>query len=303
MRFLIISAGAVGGYFGGRLAEKGEDVTFLVRENRQKQLNENGLVIKSIHGDTILENPKTIRAGEETERFDVVLLGTKAYHLSTVIQDIKLFIHNDTMIIPMLNGMKHMDMLLEEFSDDQVMGGLCFIESTLDEDGAILQSSPIHEFVFGERTVEQSERVARLEQAFKGVNASMKSSQHIMKDMWHKYMFISALSGVTTLFKSAIGPIREAEGGSKLIKQLFTEIATIMRHENAPISDGIEEVQIAKISDMTYEMKSSMLRDMEKGASVEADHLQGYLLELADKHQLETTVLQAVYTNLKVYEL
>jgi 2-dehydropantoate 2-reductase len=300
MKFLVVGAGAVGGYFGARLAEKGEDVTFLVRKGRQEQLREKGLVIKSVNGDVTIQ-PKTILSSEHG-LFDVILIGTKAYHFEQALEDIKHFVHSETVIIPMLNGMKHVERLKQMFPEQCVIGGLCFIESTLSEEGEVIQTSPFHKFMFGEWNGEKTERIKKIEEAFSGTNAMVSVSSQIVREMWHKYLFIATFSGVTTLFQQPIGPILEMPLGSKLTRNLLNEIAEIMRVEGAPIAENIEEKQFASICDMAYEMKSSMLRDMEKGLSVEGDHLQGYLLELAEKHHIQVPVLEAVYVNIKLYE-
>ena len=173
MRVLVVGAGAVGGYFGGRLLEKGVDVTFLVRERRKKQLQERGLVIHSVHGDAVL-SPKLLVTGEQAEPFDVVIFSNKAYHLPEAIRDAKPYVGEATMILPLLNGMAHMDMLWKEFGKDNVLGGLCFIEATLNENGEIVQTSASHDVRFGEWSGERTERVLALEQLFSGCNARFR---------------------------------------------------------------------------------------------------------------------------------
>lgn len=173
MRILVVGAGAIGGYFGGRLLEKGEDVTFLVREKRFKQLSENGLVINSLHGNIKLE-PKLIMSREKTAPFDVILLSTKAYHLEGAIDSIRPYIGKDTMILPLLNGIAHIDYLVKEFGKKHVLGGLCFIESTLDENGHVIQTSPNHDLVFGERNGEMTERIQALQKVFAGTKAQFQ---------------------------------------------------------------------------------------------------------------------------------
>jgi 2-dehydropantoate 2-reductase len=301
MRVLVVGAGAVGGYFGGRLLEKGIDVTFLVRERRKKQLQESGLVIKSIHGDTVL-SPTTLITGEKADDFDVVIFSNKAYHLPEAIRDVKPYVGNNTLILPLLNGMAHMDMLWREFGKDNVLGGLCFIETTLDEQGTIIQSSASHDVKFGEWSGEATNRVKALESLFAGSNARFHLSERIVTDMWHKYLFITTMSGVTTLFRAPMGPICNGEYGQEILLSLLKEIASVMRAHGAPIDDEIEEKQLALMNQMMPEMKSSMQRDMEKGYMVEADHLQGYLLKLAKEYEIDTPLLKAVYHNLKIYE-
>lgn len=301
MRVLIVGAGAVGGYFGGRLAEKGEDVTFLVRENRKKQLEQNGLVLDSIHGNTKL-TPQILLSGEKAESFDVVLLSTKAYHLDAAINDMRPYVGRDTMILPLLNGMSHIDKLIEAFDEKNVLGGLCFVESTLDNNGTIIQTSPIHDLVYGERNGERTERMNRLEQVFQGTKANFQLSKQINQDMWVKYLFIASLSGITSLFRSPIGPIREKEEGLRSIEKVLQETAAIMKSIHAPLPDNIEEMQLEKLKSLGYQMKSSLQRDMEKNLPIEADHLYGYLLNIANQKNLDAPLLKVINVNLKIYE-
>lgn len=300
MKFLVVGAGAVGGYFGARLAEKGEDVTFLVRKNRDEQLRARGLVVSSTHGDVTIE-PKTIRSGG-TGTFDVILIATKAYHLEQVIEDIQPFVHKETILISMLNGIEHMTKLRQAFSCHSVIGGVCFIEATLSEAGDIIQKGSSHRFIFGEWNGEKTEHILAIEQAFANTNAQVSAVCNIQQEMWHKYLFITTVSGVTTLFQQPIGPIREVPMGTELLQNLLSEVAQIMRAEQAAIAEDIEQIQFSRVGKMNYDMKSSMLRDMEKGLPVEADHLQGYLLQLAHKHGLQAPILQSIYVNLKLYE-
>jgi 2-dehydropantoate 2-reductase len=301
MKILVIGAGAVGGYFGGRLLEKGEDVTYLVREGRQKQLQDLGLDIESIHGNVLL-HPKTILAGEEAGPFDVILLTTKSYHLDGAIKDIRPYVKEETVILPLLNGISHFETLDKEFGLGKVIGGLCFIESTLDSKGRIIQTSPSHDFVFGERNGEKTERIMKIADAFSGTKANFRLSENINQDLWHKYMFISTMSGITTLMRQPIGPIRETESGNHTIKRLQSEIFKIMKSVDAPIVEEIESMQMKQIAGLGYTMKSSMQRDMEKLAQVEVEHLHGYLLDIAQREKIDVPVLEAVYANLKIYQ-
>ncbi|BDH60341.1 2-dehydropantoate 2-reductase [Lysinibacillus sp. PLM2] len=301
MRILVLGAGGIGGYFGGRLVEKGEDVTFLVRNRRKQQIEQKGLNIKSINGDFTF-TPKLITKTDNEMPFDVVLFSTKAYHLDEAINDLKPFVGENTVIIPLLNGIAHVPPLKKSFGDERVIGGLCFIETTLNEDGDVVQTSKAHRLVFGEFDQTKTERVQKIADVFSGTKASFVLSEHIVQDMWHKYMFITALSGVTTLTRAPIGPIRESEGGQAFIRQLFEEIAQIMRAHGAPIADHIVDTHMQTIDSLSYDMKASMQRDMEKGLSIEGDHLQGYLLNLAKEYNIDAPLLKTIYQNLKVYE-
>ncbi|MCG7335607.1 ketopantoate reductase family protein [Sporosarcina sp. ACRSM] len=301
MKILIVGAGAIGGYFGGRLLEKGVDVTFLVREKRKMQLEKTGLNIDSVHGNAQLV-PRLLTTNDKTETFDVILISTKSYHLTQVIEDIRPSVKNDTTILPLLNGIAHIDLFIEHFGEETVIGGLCFIETTLDKRGTIIQKSPIHQLIYGERSGKITPRIEKLQEVFEGANAAFEVSPQIIQEMWHKYLFIATLSGITSLMGSAIGPIMTLESGRHTIASVLTEIESIMQKIGAPIQENITEEVFAKISRMPFGMKSSMQRDMEKSLPLEADHLHGFLLQHASTHQIPVPILETIYTKLKIYE-
>ncbi|ANU09024.1 2-dehydropantoate 2-reductase [Planococcus antarcticus DSM 14505] len=301
MKILIVGAGAIGGYFGGRLLEKEEDVTFLVREGKKEKLQQTGLNIHSKHGD-LQFSPKLITKNEQSRPFDVVLISTKSYQLANAIEDVQPFVGPETMILPLLNGIAHLQSLTEAFGEENVLGGLCFVESTLAEDGTIVQTSPVHQLIYGERTGEKTERIGKLESAFTGTKAEFIKSDHINQEMWHKYLFITAMSGITSMMETSIGPIRDLETGQRTIQAFLEELTAIMEKMDAPIKPGIAETQLKRINSMGAEMKSSMQRDIEKMQPTEAEHLQGYLLVRAKEMKVAAPVLEIIYTKLKLYE-
>ena len=264
-------------------------------------MEERGLVIRSVNGDFSFQ-PKLITKEDQTAPFDVILFSTKAYHLNEAIQDLKPFVGESTVIIPLLNGIAHVSLLQKEFGEEKVIGGLCFIETTLNNQGEIVQTSAANRLMFGEMKSQDSERIQHISKAFAGTKSSFILSENITQDMWHKYLFITVMSGVTTLMRAPIGPIRESEGGRDFIQNLFEECMEIMRCVGAPIKDNIVQEHMKIIDKISYNMKSSMQRDMEKGSSIEAKHLQGYLLDVAEQFSIEAPLLGAVYQNLKVYE-
>lgn len=301
MRILIVGAGAIGGYFGGRLVEKGEDVTFLVRERRKKELDSTGLNIKSTNGDYQV-TPQMITKDSKPEEYDVVLLSTKSYQLAGAIKDVESFVGKETMVLPLLNGISHIEQLIEAFGEHCVIGGLCFVEGTLDENGTIIQASSMNQLVYGERNGEKSDRIQRLTAAFDGTKAEFILSDNINQEMWHKYLFITTMSGITTLFEQPIGPIRELDSGRKTIISLLKELEKVMESIGAPIESGISDKLLGKINSLDVQMKSSMQRDAEKSKPIEVDHLQGFLLQKANEHEIAVPVLETVYTKLKLYE-
>jgi 2-dehydropantoate 2-reductase len=185
MRILVVGAGAIGGYFGGRMLQAGRDVTFLVRPKRAAELANAGLVIKSPNGDVTLKNPPTVQADGLREKFDVVLLSCKAFDLEDAIKSLAPAVGPNTAIIPLLNGMLHLNVLDAKFGADRVLGGLCAIAATLNEAREVLQLAPMQSLTFGEREGRMSDRVRAIAEAFSSVNGAT-ASEHIMQDMWEK---------------------------------------------------------------------------------------------------------------------
>lgn len=300
MRVLVVGAGAMGGYFGGRLAEKGEDVTFLVRPGRQQQLKETGLVIKSVHGD--FRSPvNTITSGDPCEPFDLVLLAVKAYHLDGAVPSIKPYIHEQTMILPLLNGIRHMETLWQHFPEKNVLGGLGFIETTLNQRGEIEQYSAIHDIVFGEWDETETSRIKQVEKLFQGAKMGARSSRKIQLEMWKKYLFISAMSGMTCLMRSSIGPILSSPYGRETYQAFLDELYSVAVLREPRLSSDLPEKILANTARLEPTMKSSMLRDMEKGLPIETDHFHGTLIEWAQKGQ-KLPILKAVYSALSIYQ-
>ncbi|MEY9617768.1 2-dehydropantoate 2-reductase [Bradyrhizobium ottawaense] len=179
MRILVVGAGAIGGYFGGRLLQAGRDVTFLVRPRRAGELASAGLIIKSPNGDVTLKNPPTVQADALKDKFDVVLLSCKAFDLDDAIKSFAPAVGPDTAIIPMLNGMKHLDILDAKFGKERVLGGLCAIAATLNEKREVVQLQPMQSLNYGERDGKLSDRVKAIDEAFKsGITGRRRQPEH-----------------------------------------------------------------------------------------------------------------------------
>src|SRR5205823_8329557 len=199
MRILVVGAGAVGGYFGGRLLAAGNDVTFLVRPKRAAELATAGLVIKSPAGDVTLKNPPTVQADKLSEKFDVILLSCKAFDLDDAIKSFAPAVGPTTSIIPLLNGMSHLDALDKKFGRERVLGGLCAIAATLNEAREVVQLAPMQSLNFGERDGKMSDRVRAIAEVFNSGNFGAVASEHVMQDMWEKWVFLASLAAATCL--------------------------------------------------------------------------------------------------------
>src|ERR1700726_1961035 len=194
MRILVVGAGAIGGYFGGRMLAAGRDVTFLVRPKRAAELASSGLVIKSPNGDVTLKNPAAVQADKLSEKFDVVLLSCKAFDLEDAIKSFAPAVGPQTAIIPLLNGMLHLDVLDRKFGDARVLGGLCAIAATLNEHREIVQLAPMQSLGFGERDGKLSNRVQAIADTMASGKFGAAASTQVIQDMWEKWVFLASLA-------------------------------------------------------------------------------------------------------------
>src|SRR5580698_6849382 len=213
MRILVVGAGAIGGYFGGRMLAAGRDVTCLVRPRRASELASAGLVIKSPLGDVTLKNPPTVQADKLTEKFDMVLLSCKAFDLDDAIKSFAPAVGPQTSIIPLLNGMLHLDVLDKKFGRERVLGGLCAIAATLNEHREVVQLQPMQSLNFGERDGKMSDRVRAIAEDMAAGKFGSVASEHIVQEMWEKWVFLASLAAATCLMRASVGVILASPGG------------------------------------------------------------------------------------------
>ncbi len=301
MRILIVGAGAVGGYFGGRLAQAGRDVTFLVRPSRAKQLDRDGLRIISPHGDAVL-TPKLVSVEEIDKPYDLVFLSVKAYALEAAMNDFAAAVGPETMILPVLNGMRHVDLLTKRFGEHAVIGGVCQVASEIDDAGRIVQLADFQQLVYGERNGETTPRLQMLDVTLQGGGFDARLSTDIMQEMWEKWVQLASLGAITCLMRGAIGEIVAVPGGADLsIKVLdeSTAVATACGHKP---SEALLSRHAGAMTAPASLLTSSMYRDLRKGAPVEADHILGDFIERGDVRGVATPLLKAAFINLRVYQ-
>jgi 2-dehydropantoate 2-reductase len=301
MRILVVGAGAVGGYFGGRLLEANQDVTFLVRPRRAAELASLGLIVRSRFGDVTISQPPTILAENLREPFDLVLLSCKAYDLEGAIESFAPAVGPNTAILPLLNGMKHMDRLDERFGPSRVLGGQCLIAAALKPDGQIVHLNDAHFLSFGERDGSHTARITAIAAAFAPARFDSRLSETIMQEMWEKWIFIATGAGITCLMRAAIGDI-VAAGASALVIKLLDECAEIATLQGFPPRASSIERARTTFTATGSPLTASMFRDIEQGARIEADHVIGDLLRRGDQEPGSHPILRIVYAHLKAYE-
>lgn len=302
MRILVVGAGAIGGYFGGRLLQAGNDVTFLVRPKRAAELASAGLVIKSPHGDVTLKNPPTVQADKITDKFDVVLLSCKAFDLDDAIASFAPAVGPNSAIIPLLNGMKHLDVLEKKFGAESVLGGQCQIAATLNDQREVVQLAPMQLLSFGERKGGSSDRVKAIAAIMASGNYGGAPSDNIMQDMWEKWVFLATIAGATSSMRAAVGDIVAAPGGRDFILGVRDECSAVATANGfAPRAAFLERTE-GLLTAEGSKMTASMYRDILNKAQIEADQIIGDLIARADAAKVAAPRLRMIYTHLKAYE-
>ena len=302
MRVLVVGAGAIGGYFGGRMLQAGQDVTFLVRPRRAAELAGAGLVIKSSNGDVTLKNPPALQADKLDEKFDVVLLSCKAFDLDDAIKSFAPAVGPQTSIIPLLNGMLHLDVLDQKFGRERVLGGLCAIAVTLNERREVVQLAPMQSLTFGERDGKMSGRVRAIAEVFASGKFGAVASEHIIQEMWEKWIFLATLAASTSLMRTSLGNILAAPGGKDFVLGVLDECIGIATAEGYGPRAPFLERSRNTLTDEGSQLTASMFRDIKAGAPVEADHVIGDLIARGDGAKVPVPRLRTAYTHLKAYE-
>jgi len=305
MRILMVGAGAIGGYFGGRLLDAGRDVTFLVREGRAQELERDGLIVRSPLGNIEYPSPPQVMAAMLDTPFDLIILSCKAYDLDSAMESFAPAVGAETLILPLLNGMAHLDRLAERFSPANVLGGQCLISLDRDASGAILHLNDTNQLSFGERDGGLTPRIHKVAEVLGNAGFDALPSDQITQEMWEKWCFIATGAGVTGSMRGSIGDV-VASGGEGLILKLLDECAQVADHAGYPLRSEVRQRFEAMLTAPGSKMTASMLRDIERGAPIEVQHVFGEMIARrpgADSSaQASLSALDYVYLHLRTYE-
>lgn len=300
MKLLFLGAGATGGYFGGYLAKAGVDVTFLVRPKRLDQLKRDGLKIQSSDGN--LDIPVKAITGDEIDTsYDAIILSAKAYDLPSAIDAITPAVGDKTLILPLLNGMKHLDTLDTAFGAGRVLGGLCHISATLTEDGTIRRFGELASLTLGPRSAEQKVPSAKLHEVLaRGIDA--RYPDDIMLAIWEKWFFLSAFASTTCLMRAPIGSIVSASKGPEFTRAVLDECIAVASANGYPPQPETLNFARSFLTDPASTLSASMLRDIQRGGQIEADQIVGDMIRRGRQHGVATPLLDLAFLHLQAYE-
>lgn len=303
MNILVQGAGALGAYFGGRLLEAGHNVAFFVREKRAIQLKKEGLKINSPEGNFESEDVTVYTLPEEVENIDLIILAVKGYHLDQALPQVQTIVERTgAFVLPLLNGMEHVERLQQAVGKEKVIGGFAAIIATLNEHGHVVHTSNSSAAKFGALHSAQTAICEQLEEINEQVKTNLLREENILKHMWKKYILITAFSGITSAMQLPAGYIASSEASFNVAKKVIYEMSHLAELEGISLTDQEVEKMASNLKGFKPTATSSMHQDMRKGLPIEVEHLHGGALRLATKHSVEIPVIETLYGILKPYE-
>ncbi|WIX75762.1 2-dehydropantoate 2-reductase [Amycolatopsis carbonis] len=300
-RILVVGAGATGGFFGGRLVQAGRDVTFLVRPGRAAALMERGLRITGLGEETVL-TPKLVRAGELTEPYDLVLFTVKAAGLEQAIEDMTPAVGPDTLVLPVLNGLRHLDALVARFGEERVLGGVAIVMTTVDGAGDIRRLFDLQSLTYGARTGPAPAGLAEAHELLSGAGFDTALSSDITAAMWAKWVFIASIGAVTSLMRGTVGDVAAQPGGIAFAEAVVAECAAVAAATGHPLEAAALENARGSVTEVGSPRAPSLYRDLTAGLPVEGEQIFGDLVDRAHSLGVSVPLLELVRLNLRVYQ-
>lgn len=294
MKIAIIGAGGVGGYFGGRLAEAGFDVTFLARGEHLKAMQQNGLTIKSIKGNFKVSPVNATDRISAIGSADLIIIALKAWQIKDIAKDLGDLANRDTMVLPLQNGVSVIDELKEQLKLENIIGGLCRIISKVESPGVINHSGVEPTIIFGELDNAETARIHKLKAVFDHAGITARISDDITADLWKKFIPI-CVSGLLAVTGTTYGELRELKETRQLMLELLDEIFLLSQKAGIRIEPDFVAKAVAFIDSFPYDSTSSLTRDIREGKPSELEYQNGTVVKLADKYDAEAPVNRFIY--------
>ncbi len=303
MRIAILGAGSVGGYFGGRLAQAGEDVVFIARGEHLNALLKNGLRVASINGDFVVQSVQATNDPATIGTVDVVLVGVKAWQLSEAAEAIRPMIGPETVVLPLQNGLEAPALLSEVIGDQHVLGGLCGLFCYVAGPGHIVHAGTDPFVKFGELDNQRSQRVELLLDVFKKAGVTAKIPSDIQVAMWMKFLLITVWSGIGAVTRAPAGIWRSLPETRRMAKQSLGEIIAVAAAHDVALPKNALEATMAIYDGLVPQSTASLQRDVMQGRPSELDAQIGAVVRFGQKADVATPWHTFIYNSLLPMEL
>lgn len=302
MKIAIIGSGGVGGYFGGKLANAGYDVTFLARGEHLKAIKANGLIVKSILGDFKVDAVKATDDIKEIGQVDLVILGVKAWQIKEVAPDLQSIVSKNTIILPLQNGILAAEELKEQINAKNIVGGLCRIISKIEAPGIINHLGVTPSIVFGELDNGKTERIFKIKALFDHAGIKSTVAADIDAELWKKFISI-CVGGLLVVSGTTYGEMRELKETRQLMVELLDEIYRLSQKAGIQIETDFIDKTISFTDSLPYDSTSSLTRDVWEGKPSEIEYQNGTVVRLGKKFGVDTPVNRFIYNCILPMEL
>jgi 2-dehydropantoate 2-reductase len=298
LRFAVVGVGAVGGYFGGRLAASGQDVTFVARGATLDALRRRGLVVESVDGDFTIDPAAATDDPVSVGPVDAVLFGVKAWQVEDAARESLALFGPETCALPLQNGVESPSALARVVGEERTLGGLCKIFAEVGEPGLVRHLGVPPSIDLGELTGGDSPRVERLRRAFEAAGVKVRVPESIQAALWEKFLFIVPTSAVGAVTRSTLGEVRELPESRALLEEAAREVWRLARARGIPVRDDAVERTLSFVDGLPHEATASMHRDLVAGRPSELEAQSGAVVRLAAESGIEVPVNRLLYASL-----
>ena len=302
MRTLILGAGAIGAYFGARLAQAGGDVTFLVRPGRRAVLRERGINVRSPFGDLHF-SPKLVVCEDLRENFDLIILSCKAYDLAAAMADVAPAVGGNSLILPLLNGVRHVETLAARFASARVLGGIAQAALRVTPAGDVEHFNQVHRLIAGALDRRPAPLLLQLARLMRASGVEFIVADDVEQAMWNKFVFWSALAGACCTLRANLGEILQTVAGEAFVAGLLDECARVAQACGHALNEAQLATFRAQLSEPGSVLAASLWRDVERGSTTEAEHTLGDMVGRAAACGVASPCLRLAYSHLQAYEL
>jgi 2-dehydropantoate 2-reductase len=301
MKIAIVGAGGVGGYFGARLANSGQDVWFIARGAHLAALRERGLQVHSANGDVLVKPCQATDSPARVGPADIVVLAVKLWSTEEALREAAPMVGADTAVVSFQNGVIAVDQIQAGYGRTRTLGGVANIAAVIEQPGVIRHTGTMAQLTFGELDGAISPRVQALAAACEKAGIAHKASDDIRKAIWEKYVFLVAASSMTSLTRLPLGPIREDPDTRALMVQIMSEVAAVGRAKGVHLDADLVDKLLARLDSLPRPMVASMLGDLERGSRLELPWLAGGVVAMGKEMGVPTPANQFIYAALKLY--
>jgi len=298
MKILILGAGGVGGYFGARLIQAGADVTYLLRDKRHQKIQAEGLVVETPK-ETFTLHPKSVTREQLKPEYDLIVLAPKAYDLQDALDSVSAA-SAQGVILPVLNGLSHIQTLDEKFGRSRVMGGVAHIAATVTSSGSVKQLTDLHALTVGHRDPAHEALAREFSALCEQAAFDHTYSENIEQSLWDKWVFLATLAGMTTLCRGHVGKIADAPWGKETMTSFYAESCAIALANGFPTKESAQQKALAMLTKSGSSFAASMLRDLTQGNQTEHEHILGAMIEAGVRKSVACPLLKAAHTHMVV---